>query len=111
MAIHFIEAQSLFLLQAGASSYAIKLTEHGLPAHLYWGPALAAPAPGLEFLRLGDRPFSPTLAGAHASVSLDTLPQEFPTYGSSDFRQPALEVHQPQTGSRILSLRYASHRI
>src|SRR5690606_5516217 len=40
-----------------------------------------------------------------------TLPQEFPTYGSSDFREPALEVYQPATGSRIVSLRYAGHRI
>ncbi|MDF3059642.1 MAG: alpha-galactosidase [Rariglobus sp.] len=111
MAIHFIEAQSLFLLQAGPSCYAIKLTEHGLPLHLYWGPALATPATGVDVVRLGDRAFSPTLAGAERGVSLDVLPQEFPTFGSSDFRQPALEVYQPQTGSRILALRYASHRI
>jgi alpha-galactosidase len=111
MAIHFIEAQSLFLLQAGASSYAIKLTEQGIPLHLYWGPLIVAPGVGLDALRTGDRAFSPTLAGAERGVSLDVLPQEFPTYGNSDYRQPALEIHQPQTGSRILSLRYASHRI
>lgn len=111
MAIHFNEAQSLFLLQAGASTYAIRISEHGMPLHLYWGPALAVPADGLDHVRLGDRAFSPTLAGASKGVSLDTLPQEFPTYGSSDFRQPALEVYQPATGSRILALRYASHRI
>lgn len=111
MAIHFIEARSLFLLQAGASTYAIKISEHGIPLHLYWGPALS-PAGGLDHLvRTGDRPFSPTLAGAPFGVSLDALSQEFPTYGSSDFRTPALEVYQPQTGSRILGLRYASHRI
>jgi alpha-galactosidase len=111
MAIQFIEARSLFLLQAGASSYAIKLSEHGIPLHLYWGASLAAPAAGIHTVRLMDRAFSPTLAGAPSGVSLDTLPQEFPTYGSSDFRQPTLEVFQPATGSRILALRYASHTI
>lgn len=115
MAIHFIEAQSLFLLQAGPSTYAIQLSPLGIPLHLYWGPALAATTTSAASLeahaRFGDRAFSPTLAGAPKGISLDTLPQEFPTYGSSDFRQPALEIYQPQTGSRILALRYASHRI
>ena len=111
MAIHFVETQSLFLLQAGASTYAIKLTEHGVPLHLYWGPALAAPALGLDALRLRDRPFGPAFSGSPVPFSLDLLPQEFPTYGSGDFRQPALEIYQPATGSRILALRYASHRI
>lgn len=111
MAIHFSEAQSLFVLQSGPASYAIKITEHGIPVHLYWGASLGASHQGLDSIRVGDRAFSPTLAGAAKGVSLDTLPQEFPTFGSSDFRQPALEVFQPQTGSRILALRYATHRI
>jgi len=114
MAIHFIEAQSIFLLQAGSSTYAIKLSPQGIPLHLYWGPALAAHTSTAHLdslVRTGDRAFSPTLSGAPKGTSLDTLPQEFPTFGSSDFRSPALEVFQPQTGSRILALRYASHRI
>ena len=111
MAIHFSADQSLFLLQAGPAGYVIKITEHGVPLHLYWGAALAAPAHGLDALPRLDRPFSPTLAGAPSGVSLDVLPQEFPTFGSSDFREPALEVYQPHTGSRILALRYTSHRI
>jgi alpha-galactosidase len=111
MAIHFSTDQSLFLLHAGPSTYAFKITEHGVPVHLYWGPRLGNPGQGVEAVILGDRAFSPTLAGAPTGVSLDTLSQEFPSYGSSDYRQPAIEVHQPATGSRILSLRYASHHI
>jgi alpha-galactosidase len=111
MAIHFSAAQSLFLLHAGPASYAIKITDQGIPVHLYWGASLAGAALGVDTLIVGDRAFSPTLAGAPWGVSLDTLPQEFPTYGSSDFRQPALEIRQPTTGSRILCLRYTSHRI
>lgn len=112
MAIHFIEAQSLFLLNAGASTYAIKISSHGIPLHLYWGPKLNADSANLDTLvRFGDRAFSPTLSGAAHGVSMDTLPQEFPVFGSSDFRSPALEVFQPKDGSRILHLRYTSHSI
>lgn len=110
MAIHFSADQTLFLLHAGPSTYAIKISEHRIPLHLYWGPALPV-SEGVDHVRTGDRAFSPTLAGAPFGVSLDSLPLEFPVYGSSDFRQPALEVFQPATGSRILDLRYASHRI
>lgn len=112
MPIHVSHDRSLFLLQAGSATYAIKISEQGVPLHLYWGPAVAAPGKGIDAVRTLERAFSPTLAGASSNhISLDTLPQEFPTYGSSDFRQPALEVFQPRTGSRILALRHASHRI
>ncbi len=111
MSIHFSPEKSLFLLQAGAASYAIKLSPEGIPLHLYWGPALN-PQVDLDFLvRTGYRAFSPNLAGAGPGVSLDTLPLEYPVFGNSDFREPALEVYQPFTGSRIVDLRYASHQI
>lgn len=111
MSIRHIEAESLFVLRAGASTYALKVSEHGVLLHLYWGAALNGSLSGIDHCRRLDRAFSPTLAGAPRGISLDTLPQEYPTYGSSDFRQPALEVFQPADGSRIVSLRYAGHRI
>lgn len=111
MSIRHIEAQSLFVLNAGQTTYALKVSEQGVLLHLYWGPALGGRLDGIDHRRGQDRAFSPTLAGAPKGVSLDTLPQEYPTHGSSDFRQPALEVFQPADGSRIVSLRYAGHRI
>jgi len=44
------------------------------------------------------------------SKLLETVPQEFPTYGHDDFRLPALTVGQPD-GSRVLELGYREHRI
>ncbi|RRK01707.1 alpha-galactosidase [Opitutaceae bacterium TAV3] len=75
-------------------------------------PPPPPPPAGLDALvRTGDRAFSPTLAGAPWGISLDTLPLEYPVHGTSDFREPALEVYQPANGSRILDLRYKTHRI
>ncbi len=44
------------------------------------------------------------------SISLDTLPQEYPQYGTSDFRHPAYQVRL-EDGSRITELQYTGHRI
>ena len=44
------------------------------------------------------------------TLSLDTLPQEYPAYGNSDFRVPAFQVELPD-GSRICDLRFKDFRI
>ena len=44
------------------------------------------------------------------TYSLDVLPQEFPTYGMSDFRIPTIVV-QYEDGSYALDLVYHSHKI
>ena len=65
----------------------------------------------LDFaLQFRDRAFSPNPT-AWEEFSLDTIPLEYPVYGNSDFRSPALEVFQPEDGSRILNLRFKDHEI
>ncbi|MCD8498482.1 MAG: alpha-galactosidase, partial [Clostridiales bacterium] len=44
------------------------------------------------------------------TFSLDTIPHEYPAYGHTDFRAPAIQLEWPD-GSRITDFRYASHRI
>ena len=57
-----------------------------------------------------ERPFSPNPDGSEREFSLDTLPLEYPVYGNTDFRSPALEIFQPEDGSRIVDLRFKDHR-
>ncbi len=111
MHIHYDVTQSQFSLQAGNATYALKVSEQGILQHVYWGPQLSTSGTGPSCAPIQERGYTPNLAGAPNGISLDTLPQEFPTYGNSDFREPALEIFQPETGSRILSLRYKSHTI
>jgi len=110
MPIHFEPEEQLFHLQTKGSSYAFKLV-HGYPAHLYWGPRLRH-GPGIaQILQLAERPsFSPNPVPEDKRLSLDTLPQEYPQYGTSDFRQPAFQVEWPD-GTRIAELKYAGHRV
>ena len=110
MPIEHSPETNTFFLHAGDTTYALKVLPQGYLAHLYWGPKLDAQ--DLDFvLRLRDRAFSPNPAGSGREFSLDSIPLEYPVYGNTDFRSPALEVFQPEDGSRISDLRFKDHEI
>ena len=54
--------------------------------------------------------FSPNPVPEDRTISLDTLPQEYPGYGTSDFRHPAYPGQLPD-GTTVTELLYARHRI
>lgn len=110
MAIHYDPAGRLFHLQTAGSSYVFTLVR-GYPVHLYWGPRLRHSSGIGNLLQLQERAsFSPHTIPEDRRISLDTLPQEYPQYGTSDFRQPAFQVEWPD-GTRIAEFKYAGHRI
>ncbi|WP_028609428.1 alpha-galactosidase [Paenibacillus harenae] len=110
MAIQFDQQHSVFHLQARDTSYVIHVTKQGYPAHLYWGRRIRGTQLD-RLLELKERAsFSPSTDLDQLALSLDTLPQEYPGYGNSDFRMPAYQVMLPN-GSTITDLRYESHEI
>ena len=110
MPIDHFPAGRTFFLHAGGATYAMKVLPHEFLAHLYWGRTLSSQE--LDFvLPLRERPFSPNPGWPGPEFSLDTLPMEYPVYGTTDFRSPALEVYQPEEGSRIVDLRFKDYRI
>jgi alpha-galactosidase len=109
MPIEYSPATKTFFIHSGETTYAMKVLAQGFLAHLYWGPQVSAQE--LDFvLQFRERPFSPNPDGLGREFSLDTLPLEYPVYGTTDFRSPALEVFQPEDGSRITDLRFRDHR-
>lgn len=42
--------------------------------------------------------------------TLDTIRQEYPSYGTTDFREPAFQIQQPN-GSCVTNFQYRSYRI
>ncbi len=78
-------------------SYIIQLV-NGTPAHVYWGK------------KLHENGNLTGLLNTQKNTGLDRLPQEYPQYGSGDFRCPAYQV-QLADGSRITELAYKGHRI
>jgi alpha-galactosidase len=107
--ITYHEATRTFFLEGPASSYVLAIDAHGRLTHLHWGARIRPGALGLVAPPI-ERAFSPNPLPADRSYSLDTLPQECPTAGASDFRTPAIVVEHAD-GSRLLDLLYVSHVI
>ncbi|KYD27830.1 alpha-galactosidase [Parageobacillus toebii] len=109
MAIVFHPANKTFHLQANDTSYVMQIVRSGYLAHLYWGKKIRhyRESNPLQFF---DRGFSPNPDPSDRTFSLDTLPQEYPAYGNTDFRTPAYQV-QLENGSMISELRYKTHWI
>ena len=110
MSILFQEENKLFTIHTNNSTYQMKIDPYGFLLHLYYGKKVAG---NMDFLLFySDRGFSgnPYEAGRDKTYSLDTLPQEYPTLGTGDFRNPALIVRN-EDGSYACNLRYAGHSI
>jgi alpha-galactosidase len=110
MNITFDKASKSFHLQTGKTSYIMQIHKDGYLAHLYWGKQIRN-AGSNELLSLKARgSFSPNPDNEDNAFSLDTLPQEYPAYGNTDFRVPAYEV-QLENGTTITDLRFVSYNI
>ena len=99
-----------FYLHTNHTSYVMELYEGHL-AHSYWGRRINQ-IPNLEYYYpfWFGVDFSATDIPGKQLNSTDKLPQEYPTYGTGDMRNPALQVKNA-TGDSITRLRYESHRI
>lgn len=109
MAITFNSINKTFHLQAKDTSYVMRVFRDGYLAHLYFGKKVRNynNSNKLQFL---DRGFSPNPDPSDRTFSLDTLPQEYPAYGNTDFRTPAYQI-QLENRSTVSDLRYKTHKI
>lgn len=113
MAIQYDAANKLFTLETNRSSYQIKIGRYDYLLHLYYGAKIGAC--DLSYLLVGnDRGFSGNPYEAYMendrTFTMDTLPQEYSTFGSADFRASCLMARFAD-GSQTTELRYAGHSI
>jgi alpha-galactosidase len=110
MSIRFDSASRIFHLNTAATSYLFRIHPAGYMQHLYWGrPIGDADAAKINWT-LERSSFCPNPDPEDKTLSLDTLPQEYPGYGTSDLRSPAYEI-QLQNGSTATELTYVEHSI
>ncbi|MDQ0195433.1 alpha-galactosidase [Paenibacillus wynnii] len=97
MGITVQEEKGLFHLQSKGMSYIVQLI-NGYPVHVYWGKPLRNDSNLEGMLNQG------------GYTGLDRLPQEYPQYGSGDFRNPAYQARL-EDGTRVTELRYNSYQV
>ena len=110
MAVQYQEKEHIFTIHTDHTSYQMKVDCYGYLLHLYYGDKVNG---SMEYLlTYVDRGFSgnPYDAGADRTYSLDALPQEYPVWGTGDFRTPGLVVEN-EDGSGCCDLRYQNHVI
>lgn len=110
MSIIYNAQKKIFSLHTQNTTYQMQVDALGYLIHLYYGKKEMGDMDYL--LTYYDRGFSgnPYAAGDNRKYSLDVLPQEYPTYGTGDYRTAALIV-QNQDGTYGCDLRYKEHQI
>lgn len=110
MAIRYWKDKQIFSIDTKNTTYQMKVDSYGFLLHLYYGAKVSGAMDYL--LTYADRGFSgnPAEAGADRTYSLDVLPQEYPTWGTGDFRNAALII-QNADYSESCKLQYAGHTI
>ncbi|MDO5455864.1 MAG: glycoside hydrolase family 36 N-terminal domain-containing protein, partial [Eubacteriales bacterium] len=98
-----------FHLQNDELSYIIMILPSGLPGQLYCGKKLHD-RDSFEHLQGKAQPFSVALTMASGLLPEENMRLEYPSYGSSDYRQGAVSILQ-EDGSRLAVFAYESYEI
>lgn len=104
------EKDRVFHLNNGRISYLLYVMESGQLGHLYFGGALNPKGDYLHMVEKAHRPMTTYIKEGDLYTSYEHLRQEYPCYGTSDYRYPALEV-EGGDGSRICKLGYQGYEI
>lgn len=110
MSIFYHASAKTFHLTNGSISYLIKVLPNGQLGHLYFGQAVHDAPDFDDLLEMHHRPMTAYVREGDKRFSLDQVGQEYPSYGTTDFRHPAVQIAQPD-GSRLTDFVYESYAI
>ncbi len=110
MNIVYHESTGTFHLYNDRISYIMTILRNGHLGQLYFGKQIRDKEDFSYFLEMSERPMSSCIYENDRSFSLEHIRQEYPVFGTTDYRQPAVEVRQ-ENGSRISDFCYKGHVI
>lgn len=110
MSIIYDSNKKIFSLHTKNTTYQMMVDQHEYLLHLYYGSSNSGL---MDYLLVyTDRGFSgsPYVAGNDRTYSLDILPQEYPTLGTGDYRNYALNIENSD-GSQCCDLKFSHYDI
>lgn len=110
MGIIFHEETQTFHLTNGEISYIMTVLPNGHLGNLYYGKGVRDRSDFSHLLELVQRPMFQYVYDDDRLFSLESVKQELPVYGTTDYRTPMVEILQ-SNGSRISNFIYVSHEI
>lgn len=109
MAIIYDRSTKTFHLKTKKTSYIFKVLETGHVSHLYWGRKIKSDNIDYTIKRKNSGSFLSNTDNIN-NFQLESVSQEFPGYGTTDLRTPAVELHF-EDGTTATDFRYESHNI
>ena len=110
MSVIYHESSKTFHMTNGQISYIMKVLPNGALGQLYFGRAIRDREDFDHLLEMKHRPLTSWVFEGNKFFSLEHAKQEYPAYGSTDYRHPAVQILQP-SGSRITDFVVQSHKI
>jgi alpha-galactosidase len=110
MIITYDAEQQIFHLTNNHISYVFGILENGHLGHFHFGQLLHGPLTQATFRRHQNRGLTPYLKEGDFGFSLNLERLEYPVYGTSDFREPALAMTCP-SGSQLLDFKVTDYSL
>lgn len=108
--IKYHDSKKIFHLFNREVSYLIRIMENGQLENLYYGKAIHDREDFSHFHQEEMRSQMSVCIPEPGILSMQYTKQEYPVYGTGDYRSPALSVRQ-ENGSSIVNFTYVSHEI
>lgn len=110
MKIAYHDSTRTFHLYNDFISYIMMVTENNQLGQLYCGKRIRDREDFSHLFELAERPMSSCVFDRDKVYSMASIRQEYPVYGTGDYRHPAVEILQ-ENGSRISEFCYEGYRI
>jgi alpha-galactosidase len=112
MPVFINEYNKEFHLKSKGSSYIFKVLSNGHLGQLYYGKAIRHRDDFSYLLQLPNEPVGNAsfVYEGDNIFTMEVIKQEYPSYGTTDYREPAIQVIQ-ENGSRITDFKYKEYKL
>ena len=107
--ITFHECSGQFHLSNERISYIFKILKNGHLGQIYYGVRVDDKKDFGEYIDYAARYMTSYIYENDWNFSLEHIKQEYPVFGNTDYRSPAVEINQ-ENGSNLADFRYIRHR-